>query len=146
MKAAGWPPRCPRIPPAWMRFGMSCRSAPALSALPETGLSMTPSTSPAACQVAVYYFPNWHPSPHNNDYYGLGENEWKVVRATTPRFAGHQQPKVPAWGYEDESLPDVMAKKIGAAADHGVDAFIFDWDWYDDMGPLLHDALDQAFL
>src|SRR5260221_8634885 len=107
---------------------------------------MTSSSSPAACQVAVYYFPNWHPSPRNNDYYGLGENEWKAVRAATPRFAGHQQPKVPAWGYEDEARPEVMAKKISTAAAHGIDAFIFDWYWYDDMGPLLHEPLEQAFL
>ena len=37
---------------------------------------MTPTSSPVTCQVAVYYFPNWHPSPRNNDYYGLGDNEW----------------------------------------------------------------------
>ena len=107
---------------------------------------MTTTPSPAACQVAVYYFPNWHPSPRNNNYYGLGENEWKAVKAAQPRFPGHQQPKVPAWGYEDEALPDVMAKKISAAADHAIDAFIFDWYWYDDMGPMLHEALEQAFL
>ena len=29
-----------------------------------------------------------------------------------------------------------MARKIDAAADHGIDAFIFDWYWYDD-GPFL---------
>jgi glycosyl transferase family WbsX len=106
---------------------------------------MTPLSSPAACQVAVYYFPNWHPSPRNNDYYGLGENEWKVVRAATPRFSGHQQPKVPAWGYEDEARPEIMTKKISVAADHGVDAFIFDWYWYD-TGPMLHEALENGFL
>ncbi len=101
--------------------------------------------SPNRPQVAVYYFPNWHPSPRNNDYYGLGENEWKVVQAARPRFAGHHQPKVPAWGYEDEALPENMAKKIAAAADHGVDAFIFDWYWYD-HGAMLHEALENAFL
>jgi glycosyl transferase family WbsX len=106
---------------------------------------MTPAPFPNPCQVAAYYFPNWHPSPRNNDYYGLGENEWKIVQAARPRFAGHQQPKVPAWGYEDEALPENMAKKIDAAADHGVDAFIFDWYWYDN-GAMLHEALENAFL
>jgi hypothetical protein len=52
---------------------------------------------------------------------------------------------VPAWGYEDEADPKVMRKKIEAAASHGVDAFIFDWYWYND-GPYLNRPLDEAFL
>jgi hypothetical protein len=38
-----------------------------------------------------------------------------------------------------------MARKIDAAADHGIDAFIFDWYWYDD-GPFLERGLDHGFL
>jgi hypothetical protein len=49
------------------------------------------------------------------------------------------------WGYEDESDPAVMARKIDAAAGHGVDAFIFDWYGYDD-GPFLERGLDRGFL
>ncbi len=37
-----------------------------------------------------------------------------------------------------------MNRKINAAADHGVDAFVFDWYWYD--GPFLERALDEGFL
>jgi hypothetical protein len=33
---------------------------------------------------------------------------------------------VPLWGYEMDSDPTVMAKKIDAAADNGVDHFLFD--------------------
>ncbi|MGD0044699.1 MAG: glycoside hydrolase family 99-like domain-containing protein, partial [Isosphaeraceae bacterium] len=39
----------------------------------------------------------------------------------------------------------VMAQKIDAAADYGVNAFIFDWYYYDD-GPYLQRALDRGFL
>jgi hypothetical protein len=67
------------------------------------------------------------------------------VRRAVPRFAGHYQPRVPVWGYEDESDPAVMAKKIAAAAGHGLSAFIFDWYWYND-GPFLERALEQGFL
>ncbi len=52
---------------------------------------------------------------------------------------------MPLWGYEDESDPAVMARKIAAAADHGIAAFLFDWYWYDD-GPFLGRALDEGFL
>lgn len=38
---------------------------------------------------------------------------------------------MPAWGYENETDPAVMARKIAAAADHGIDAFIFDWYFFD---------------
>lgn len=96
--------------------------------------------------VACYYFPNYHPSDRRNQVVkGNGWSEWELVRAARPRFPGHQQPKVPAWGYTDEADPQVMARKIAAVADHGIDAFIFDWYWYDD-GPFLERGLDNGFL
>jgi len=67
------------------------------------------------------------------------------VKRGEPRFPGHQQPKVSAWGYEDESDPAVFAGKIDAAADHGITHFIFDWYHYED-GPFLSKCLDQGYL
>lgn len=97
------------------------------------------------CQVAVYYFPNYHVDPRNEAVHGPSWTEWDLMRQARPRFAGHEQPRVPAWGYEDESDPAVMARKIDAAADHGITQFIFDWYWYDD-GPFLQRALEEGFL
>jgi hypothetical protein len=96
-------------------------------------------------QVAAYYFPNYHPDPRNAKWHGEGWTEWELVRMATPRFPGHAQPKVPLWGYQDEADPAVMARKIDAASDHGIDAFIFDWYWYED-GPYLQRALEEGFL
>jgi hypothetical protein len=97
-------------------------------------------------EIAVYYFPNYHPGdPRNTQYKGNGWCEWELVKTATPRFPGHDQPKVPLWGYTDESDPQVMARKIDAAADNGVDAFIFDWYYYND-GPFLNGGLDQGYL
>ncbi|NUP98991.1 MAG: glycoside hydrolase family 99-like domain-containing protein, partial [Armatimonadetes bacterium] len=62
-----------------------------------------------------------------------------------PRFTGHRQPIVPAWGYFDESDPAWAAREIDLAADHAVTCFLYDWYWYED-GPFLHDALDRGFL
>ncbi|MBQ6472510.1 MAG: glycoside hydrolase family 99-like domain-containing protein [Victivallales bacterium] len=95
-------------------------------------------------QTLVYYFPNYHFEPRNEPYHGKGWTEWELMRHATPRFPGHRQPKVPLWGYEDEADPEVMARKIAAASDAGVDAFCFDWYWYD--GPYLQRALDEGFL
>jgi len=96
--------------------------------------------------VACYYFPNYHTGdPRNEALKGAGWMEWELVKAARPRFEGHYQPKVPAWGYGDERDPAVMAQKIDAAADHGIDAFIFDWYYFDD-GPFLNKCLDEGFL
>jgi len=96
-------------------------------------------------QVAVYYFPQYHRDPRNDRWHGAGWTEWELVRAATPRFPGHQQPKVPLWGYEDEADPTVAARKIEAAAGHAIDTFIYDWYWYDGA-PFLNGALDAGFL
>lgn len=99
-----------------------------------------------AITVAAYYFGNYHPNDaRNRKLKGEGWSEWELVKAAKPRFPGHQQPHVPAWGYLDESNPQVMAKKIDAAADHGIDVFIFDWYYYDD-GPFLESTIDSGFL
>ncbi|MDO8586014.1 MAG: glycoside hydrolase family 99-like domain-containing protein [Armatimonadota bacterium] len=80
-------------------------------------------------QVGAYYFPQWHRDRHNDRLYGKGWTEWGVLKAAKPHFPGHRQPRVPAWGYLDEADPKVMEMKIDAAADNGVDFWIFDWYW-----------------
>jgi hypothetical protein len=94
--------------------------------------------------IVCYYYPGYHPDPRNDARHGPGWTEWDLVRAARPRFEKHAQPKVPKWGYEDESDPAVMARKIDAAADHRIDTLLFDWYWYD--GPFLSAALDKGFL
>jgi len=96
-------------------------------------------------QIAAYYFPNYHRDARNEKLHGQGWTEWNLVRDAKPRFPGHRQPNLPTWGFEDEADPAVMARKIDAAADHGIDAFIFDWYWYED-GPFLQRALDEGYL
>jgi hypothetical protein len=95
-------------------------------------------------EVGVYYFPNYHVDPRNEAAHGRGWTEWELVKRGEPRYAGHRQPKAPAWGYEDESDPEVFARKIEAAADHGITHFIFDWYWYDD-GPFLSRCLEDGY-
>lgn len=95
--------------------------------------------------VAVYYFPNFHADARNALMRGEGWTEWELLKKACPRFPGHQQPKVPAWGEQDEADPQIMAYKIDAAADHGIDSFIFDWYWYND-GPFLQRGLEEGFL
>ena len=100
---------------------------------------------PSDYTIACYYFANYHVDPRNEAVHGPGWSEWELVKRAEPRFPGHRQPRVPMWGYEDESDPAVMALKIDVAADHGIDVFLFDWYWYDD-GPFLERGLDRGFL
>jgi len=115
-----------------------------LAALLTVMATSTP--MPDKIDVASYYFGNYHVGdPRNERAKGLRWSEWELVRAAKPRFAGHHQPNVPLWGYTDESDPKAMAQKIDAAANNGIDAFIFDWYYYDD-GPFLDRPIDRGFL
>jgi len=98
-----------------------------------------------SCEIAVYYFPNYHVDARNEQWHGAGWTEWELVKQAHPRFPGHQQPKVPLWGYLDESKPETAEKQIAAAADHGIDAFIYDWYWYND-GAYLNGALEKGYM
>lgn len=96
-------------------------------------------------RVASYYFPNYHLDKRNEARLGKGWTEWELVKAAKPRYFSHDQPKVPLWGYTDEADPVQMAQKIDAAADHGVNTFIFDWYFYDD-GPFLERGVEEGFM
>ena len=74
-----------------------------------------------------------------------GIGEWEIIRKSPSKFDGHHQPRVPVWGYTDESDPSVMETKIDAAAGHGVNVLIFDWYWYENQ-PFLEACLNRGFL
>jgi hypothetical protein len=109
-----------------------------------TKISVKPNST--KCQIGAYYAPVWHPDPWSESIHGKGWIEWEVLKRGEPKYPGHHQPKVPLWGYEDESDPAVMAKKIDAAANHGLSHFIFDWYWYEDMGQFQNAALNRGYL
>jgi hypothetical protein len=96
-------------------------------------------------EVFAIYFPSWNPDRHYGEWYGKGFSEWELVKTTKPLFDGHEQPKVPEWGYFDESDPVWMEKQIDLAADNGITGFMFDWYWYDG-DEFLEKPLNEAFL
>jgi Glycosyltransferase WbsX len=97
------------------------------------------------CRIAAYYFGNFHQDQRNIKAHGPAWTEWNLVKAAAPRFPGHRQPRIPLWGYQDESDPRVFETKIAAASASNIDAFIFDWYWYKD-GPFLESALCDGYL
>jgi len=112
------------------------------NSLPSHGASVP---MPSEYITAAYYFGNFHVDPRNEKAHGAQWTEWNLVRAATPRFPGHHQPRLPLWGYQDESDPRFFEKKIAAASANGLNALLFDWYWYKD-GPFLSGALDRGFL
>jgi hypothetical protein len=96
-------------------------------------------------EVMTVYYPHWHSYDHGSSWKGDGWTEWEGVKAAVPRFPGHQQPKIPSWGYFDESDPTWVAREIDLAADHGIDVFLYDWYWYSGVKNM-EEALEQGFL
>lgn len=96
-------------------------------------------------QVAAIYFPSWHDEPRRRPQFGAGWSEWELLKAGRPRFEGHYQPIVPAWGFADETVPANMQRSCDTAAAAGIDAFLWDWYWYDEQD-FLNSPLNETFL
>ena len=96
-------------------------------------------------EIAAYYLPHWHADARQDAWHGKGWTEWDLVKSAAPKYEGHRQPLVPAWGHMDDSDPRTFTREIDAAASHGVTSFLFHFYWFED-GPFLNVALDQGFL
>ena len=95
--------------------------------------------------VAAFVWPSYHPDDRAKIFWPMGIGEWETVMTNQPKFEGHAQPRYPLWGYINEADPYVAEMEINAAADHGVNVFIFDWYWYDGM-PYLEGHLNDGYL
>jgi hypothetical protein len=95
--------------------------------------------------VAAYIWPSYHSDPRARIFWPMGIGEWETVMFDKPKFDGHPHPRRPLWGYVNEADPRVMEMQIDAAADHGVNVFIYDWYWYDGM-PFLESCVNDGFL
>lgn len=97
--------------------------------------------------VAAYIWPAYHNDPRWSEI-GLfpdGKGEWEAVYSARPKFEGHRQPRVPLWGYFDETDPKMQEKIIRTATRYGINTFIFDWYWFENR-PFLEDVLNKGFL
>ena len=100
---------------------------------------------PKHYDVAAFVWPSYHPDDRAKIFWPMGIGEWETVMNNKPKFEGHDQPRFPLWGYVNEANRDVMEMEIAAAADHGVNVFIYDWYWYDRM-PFLEGCLNDGYL
>ncbi len=99
-----------------------------------------------AFDVAAYIWPAYTGREKRSlIFWPNGEGEWQTVRAATPKFDGHSQPRIPTLGYKDEADPRTMEEQIDLAVSHGVNVFIYDWYWYDHRS-FLENCLNDGFL
>jgi hypothetical protein len=116
--------------------------------LPETAGGQNADVSTKQTQsydVAAFVWPSYHPDDRAKIFWPDGIGEWQTVKSNKPKYEGHEQPRYPLWGYINEADPYVAEMEINAAADHGVNVFIFDWYWYDGM-PFLEGHLNDGYL
>ncbi len=95
--------------------------------------------------IAAFVWPSYHPDDRARIFWPMGIGEWETVMKNEAHFEGHQQPRKPVWGYVNEADRYVMEMQIAAAADHGVNVFIYDWYWYDGIS-YLEACLNEGYL
>ena len=96
--------------------------------------------------VAAYIWPAYTGTePRTFQFWEQGIGEWQTVKNPTFKQAWNFKNPQPLWGYVDEADKAVMEMQINAAADHGVNVFIYDWYWYDNR-PFLEQCLNDGYL
>ena len=126
----------PRTPPCNGRAGSP------LSAVIVLSFFFAACAFAADYDIAAYVWPAYQPEPRWAELgiFKAEKGEWQSVWEARPKWEGHEQPRKPLWGYENEADPKVVEKKIDVAVSHGVNVFIYDWYWYGGR-PFLEDAL-----
>ncbi len=95
--------------------------------------------------IAAYLWPSYHYEPRCARFWPENDGEWYTVRRGKPRFPGHEMPRIPLLGYQDEADPKVMRQHVELALRHGVNVFIVDWYWYENA-PCFERQLNEGLI
>ena len=95
--------------------------------------------------VATYIWPSYHYEPRVEHFWPEKDGEWYTVRRGTQRFPGHDMPRIPLFGYQDEADPQVMRQHVELARAHGINVFIMDWYWYENA-PCFERQLNEGLI
>lgn len=95
--------------------------------------------------VAAYIWPAYHYEPRMEHFWPEKDGEWYTVRRSKPRFPGHDMPRIPLLGYQDEADPAVTRQHIELAREHGINVFIMDWYWFENT-PCFERQLNEGLI
>ena len=96
--------------------------------------------------VAAYVWPSYTGDEiRSRIFWPEGIGEWQSVKSADAKFPGHNWPRKPVWGYQNEADASVMEMQIDEAEKYGVNVFIYDWYWYD-RNPFLENCLNDGYL
>jgi len=88
-------------------------------------------TRDEAVRLVAMYFPQLHPIPENDAWWGKGFTDWVNVKKARPQFRGHYQPRVPLGDrYYDQSQKATIEWQIDLAQRHGLHGFCHYHYWF----------------
>ena len=83
-------------------------------------------------KIVALYFPQLHPIPENDEWWGKGFTDWVNVKKAKPLYSNHYQPRVPANNnYYDQSDEKIIRQQVKLAREYGISGFCHYHYWFD---------------